>query len=73
MPTLAWEPGDPLTSYHLHSSIRLDHILTPDTATPCHDHYQPGHLPHVIAGFDYDHHGEFGRYTYVDLLQDKLV
>ena len=33
MPTLAWEPGDPLTPYHLHSFIRLDHILTPDTAT----------------------------------------
>ena len=75
MPALAWEPGDPLTPYHLHSFIHIDHILTPDTATLCHDHYQPRHLPHVIVGFDYDHYGDFARpgYTYVDLLQDTAV
>ena len=63
MLTLAWEPGDPLS--YLHSFIRLDHILTPDTATPCHAHYsyQPRHLPHVIVRFAYDHHGDFERYS----------
>ena len=33
MPALAWEPGGPLTPYHLHPFIRLDNILTPG-ATP---------------------------------------
>ena len=33
MPALASEPGGPLTPYHLRSFIRLDHILTPGTAT----------------------------------------
>ena len=74
MPTLAWEPGDPLTPYHLHSSIRLDHILTPDTctATPYHDvdHYQPRHLPHVIVGgVDLPRRW----YMYVDLLRGTVV
>ena len=44
MLTLVWGPGDPLTPYHLHSFIRLDHILTPDTATPYHNNHQPRHM-----------------------------
>ena len=71
MPTLAWEPGDPLTPHHRHSFIRLDNILTPDTATPYHGHYQPRHLPHVIAGVDL--HGQLQWYMYMDLLQGTVV
>ena len=72
MPTLAWEPGDPLTPYHLHSFIRLDHILTPDTATPYHDHCQPRHLPHVIVG-GVDLLRRRRWYMYVDLLRGTVV
>ena len=74
MPTLAWGPGDPLTPYHIHSFIRLDHILTPN-ATPCHDHYQPRHLPQVVrvVGLAYDHHGDFERHSCVDLIQDTVA
>ena len=67
MPTLAWEPGCTRAPYHLHSFIRLGHIMTPD-ATPCHDHHQPRHLPHAIVAA-----GDFGRYTIVDLLQGTAV
>ena len=49
MPTLAWGPGDPLTPYHLRSSIRLGNILTPGTATPHRGRDQPRHLPHVVV------------------------
>ena len=73
MPTLAWEPGDTLTPYHLHSSIRLDHILNPETDTPYHDHYQPRHLPHAIVCFDYNHPGDYERYAYVGLHEKTLV
>ena len=72
MPTLAWEPGGPLTPCHLHSFIRLDHILTPGTATPFHGHYQPRHLPRVIVGgvaMDLLRR----RYMYVDLLRGTAV
>ena len=74
MPTLAWEPGDPPTPYHLHSFVRLDRILTPDTATPYHDHYQPRHLPHVIVGgvrVAMDLHRQW--YMYMDLLRGTAV
>ena len=72
MPTLACEPGGLLTPYHLHSFIRLDHILdlTPDTATPYHDHYQPRHLTHAIVG---GVHLLRRWYMYKDLLRGKAV
>ena len=67
VPALAWEP---LTPYHLHSFIRLGHILIPDTASPYHGRYLPRYLPHVIAGgVDLLRR----RYMYVDLLQGIAV
>ena len=76
MPTLAREPGGPLTPHHPHSFIRLGHILTPGTATPGHGHYQPRHPPHVIVG---SVHVDLLRsrsrrwYMYVDLLRGTVV
>ena len=72
MPALAWGPGDPRTPYHLHSCIRLDHTLHPETGTPYHYHYQPRHLPHVAVCFDYNHHGDYERYVYVDLHEETI-
>ena len=74
MPTLAWEPGDPLNPHHRHPFIRLDNILNPDTATctPYHDHHQPRHLPHVIVGArGVDLHRRW--YVYIDLLRGTAV
>ena len=43
-------------------------MIGPIPATPCHDHYQPRHLPHAIVAA-----GDFGRYTIADLLQGTAV
>ena len=68
----AWRPPHTLPPSFVYS---IDHIRTPGTATPCHGHYQPRHLPCVVAGLAYDHHGDFERYSCVrvDLLQDTVV
>ena len=75
MPTPAWEPGDLLTPYHLHSPGQY--------SDPRHRHPLPRPRalrtnPEIFrtkssAGFDYDRHGNFERYTYVDLIQDTVV
>ena len=49
MPTLAWEPGGPLTPHHPPPFIRLGDIRNPETDTPHHGHYQPRHLPRARA------------------------